>query len=108
MSRLPHFPDNRFTDGGEIVSLLSALRAGRRKPPETFLVLICVRGLVSTGATLRLEGLGQLNIPVTSTRSEPETFRLVAQCLNQLHHHVAPSMSDNEIIIVFHEIMTTQ
>jgi hypothetical protein len=39
-SRLPHFPDNRLTDGGEVVSLM-------RQPPFTpgkFLVLIFVRG----------------------------------------------------------------
>jgi hypothetical protein len=39
-SRLPHFLDNRLTDGGEIVSLT-------RRPPFTagrFLVLISVRG----------------------------------------------------------------
>jgi hypothetical protein len=40
-SRLPHFLDNRLTDGGEVVSLT-------RRPPFTprgrFLVLISVRG----------------------------------------------------------------
>jgi hypothetical protein len=38
-SRLPHFLDNRLTDGGE-----AALRAGRHLPPGRFLVLIYVRG----------------------------------------------------------------
>jgi hypothetical protein len=45
-SRLPHFLDNRLTDGGEMVSLT------RR--------LISVRGLVDPRVTVRLEGLGQL------------------------------------------------
>jgi hypothetical protein len=37
---LPHFLDNRLTDGGEVVSL----RAGRALLPGTFLVLISARG----------------------------------------------------------------
>jgi hypothetical protein len=40
MSREPHFVQNQFTDGGEVVSL-------KRRPPFTlgrFLVLISVRG----------------------------------------------------------------
>jgi hypothetical protein len=39
-TRLPHFPDNWFTDGGKVVNLT------RRPPftPERFLVLISVRG----------------------------------------------------------------
>jgi hypothetical protein len=32
---------------------------------------------------MRLEGLGQLRNPMTSSGFEPATFRLVAQCLNQ-------------------------
>jgi hypothetical protein len=33
---------------------------------------------------VRLEGLRQLKNPVTSLGIEPATFRLAAQCLNQL------------------------
>jgi hypothetical protein len=35
---------------------------------------------------VRLEGLGQLKNPMTSSRIEPATFRLVAECLNQLRY----------------------
>jgi hypothetical protein len=38
----------------------------------------------------RLEGLGQLKNPVTSSGIEPTTFRLVAQCLNHLRYSVSP------------------
>jgi hypothetical protein len=37
---------------------------------------------------VRLEGLGQLKIPMTSLGIEPTTFRLVALCLNQLRYSV--------------------
>jgi hypothetical protein len=37
---------------------------------------------------MRLEGLGQLKNPMTSSGIEPVTFRLVAQCLNQLRYGV--------------------
>jgi hypothetical protein len=56
---------------------LSALLAGRLLPPGRFLVLIPVRGRVEPMAVMRLEGLGQLKISVTSSGIEPETFRLV-------------------------------
>jgi hypothetical protein len=36
---------------------------------------------------VRLEKLGELKNPVTSSGIEPMTFRLVAQCLNQLRYH---------------------
>jgi hypothetical protein len=35
---------------------------------------------------VRLEGLGQLKNPMTSLGIEPSTFRLLAQCLNQLRY----------------------
>jgi hypothetical protein len=56
MSNLPHFLNNRLTDGGEVVSLMRR----RPLPPGRFLALIYVRSRVNSRATERLEGLGKL------------------------------------------------
>jgi hypothetical protein len=69
---------------------MTALRAGRPFTPRKFLVLISVKGSVDPRAIVRLEGLGQLKNPVTSSRIEPTTFRLVALCLNPLWYRVPP------------------
>jgi hypothetical protein len=39
---------------------------------------------------VRLEGLGQLKNPMTSSGIESATFRLVAECHNQLRYCVPP------------------
>jgi hypothetical protein len=64
---------------------LSALSAGRALFPGIFLVLTCVRGWVYLKAKVRLEDLGKLTNPVTSSGFEPVTFRLIA---NQLRYRV--------------------
>jgi hypothetical protein len=76
-----------LTIGSQMAVRLSALRGGRHLPPGTFLVLISVRGWVDRKVIVRLEGLGQLK-KSTSSGLEPATFRLVAQCLNQLRYPV--------------------
>jgi hypothetical protein len=63
---------------------LSASRAGLPLPQEDSWYSF----LLEAESTPGLEGLSQLKITMTSSRIEPATFQLAAQCLNQLRYCV--------------------
>jgi hypothetical protein len=60
--------------GGSQISRPSAHEGGKVVSPPRWLTIV------------RPEGLCQRKMPVTPLGIEPMTIRLVAQCLNQLHH----------------------
>jgi len=78
--RIPEFQDSRNMK----VARLSALRTGRLYPHKTSLILVSVRGFVDTRAIVRLEGLIEWKIPVSSWEIEHATFRHVGQWFHQL------------------------
>jgi hypothetical protein len=84
-SSLPHFLNNRLTDGGEVVSL-----TGRPPftPQEDSWYSFLLDADSTPGPYLQLEGLGQFKNLMTSSRIEPASFRLVAQSLNELRYRV--------------------
>jgi hypothetical protein len=57
---------------------LSALCAGHSLPLGKFLALISVKGSVDPRSIVRLEGLGELKYPMSSSGIESATFRLVS------------------------------
>jgi hypothetical protein len=90
---------------------LSALRAGRPLPPGRFPVLISVISCVDLTAIMRLERLGQLRNPMTSSGLNPATFQLVAQCLNQLrnrvpHYNLEKDYFTNVLFKILHILLT--
>jgi hypothetical protein len=83
---LSHVLDNRLTDGDEFVGLM---RRPCFTPSNNPGAHICQR--LSKPQDLSAAGLGQLNIPI-ARRTEPETFQLVADWLNELRYNVPPFM----------------
>jgi hypothetical protein len=73
---------------------LSALPAGRDLHPRNIFWYSFVRGWVNPRTNVRREGLGKLKKrkknSMTSPELEPENFRLVTYCLNQLRYRVPP------------------
>ena len=73
-----------------------SVQEGGKVVKEEFVVLIFVKGWVDPRATMRPEGLSHWKIPMTPSGIEPETFRFVAQCLNQLLHRVPQKVKVKE------------
>jgi hypothetical protein len=92
-------------EGGKVVNPkhLSCL-----PPQKLFLLLISVRDWVNLRVIVRPEGLCQWKIPVTLWGIKPATFRLVAQCLNQLRHCVPLKDNKNGVIKPTHLPEETQ
>jgi hypothetical protein len=67
---------------------LSASRSAFPLLLGRILTHISLRGRVEPRAILRLESLGQLKNPTTSSEIENTIFRLAAQCLNQLRYRL--------------------
>jgi len=57
-------------------------------PQVIFLLLISLRAWSAPGAIVRLEGHCQWKITIPPSGIEPAIFRLLAQCVKQLRHHV--------------------
>jgi hypothetical protein len=65
------------------MAVMSALSAGRTLPPEKFLVLIYITGWIDPRVILRLEELGHLEYPMTSSGIETGTIRLVRRIVGE-------------------------
>jgi len=83
------------------VASFSSLRTDRLYCQKATLVLIPVIGWVEPRVLLRPERLSQWALPMTPWGIEPATFRLVAQCLNQLRHWVLPVFELNVQLYIY-------
>ena len=81
-------------DGGKVVS-------PRHRPPlpsrKYSWYSFLLEAESTPGAIVRAEGLCQWKILVTPSGIDPATFRVVAQCLNQLRHRVPVTSSKSYI-----------
>jgi hypothetical protein len=84
--RFPEVPENRHTK----VVTLSVLRTGHLFPSRNIASThFCYR--LSRPRVIQLpKVLCQWKIKITPSGIEPATFRLVAQCLDQMRHRVPP------------------
>jgi hypothetical protein len=98
MLRIPHCLDNRFTDGGKVVSHTHRPRSTPQKQYVYFYGTDFCYRLSKSQDLLRPEGLGKLK-KFTSSVLEPATFRLAAQCLN--HGAIACSLRTSRKINIF-------
>jgi len=83
---VPQISRHSAHEGGKVVSPTHRLPLPPWNIPGTH---FCWR-LSRSRAIVRPEGLCQWKIPITPSGIEPATFQLLAQCLNQLRHHVPP------------------
>ena len=86
--RFPKFTENWHMKGAR----MSVVRTGRLYPQKISLVLISVRGWVNPKTV----------DPITPPQMEPATFRLVAQCFNQLRvsHFYSSTLARQKISVV--------
>jgi hypothetical protein len=95
-SRLPHLLHTRFTDGGEVVGLT---HRPHLYPHEDSWYSFLLRGWADPRDILRLEGLGQLKNPVTSSGiesaasilSQINPVRTNPSCLSKVHSYYNPT-----------------
>jgi hypothetical protein len=59
-------------------------------PQEDFWYSILLEAESTPGAIVRLEDIGQLRNSMKTLGMEPATFRLAAQCFNQLRYIMPP------------------
>jgi hypothetical protein len=84
-SRIPHYLDNRFTDGSKVVSLTHRPHFTTRY----FLIFTSVRGWVNLGVMVRLERLGtlkkKLNCLIGSRTRRPSGLYGKSKCSCNSH-----------------------